>query len=198
MVKDFLGIIKKPIDSIEKKLGGNFKKILIMIGIIVGIYFLADFISMMYSTVAASKDWNGKLHFEVLKNINYFKFILDFILNQVFFLGSIFAGLFVFTSISKKDLKLVDVLTIILVAFTLNYLVTAALDILFMFKFMNVKFLLTLRSIISTAILYYAIALLVIGIIKTYDAKINDKNFLNIAIALTTIAAVYELLSLMI
>ena len=198
MVKDFLGIITKPISAIEKKLGGNLKKILIMIGIIVGIYFLADFISMMYSTVAGSKDFNGKLHFEVLKDINYFKFIFNFILNQIFFLGSIFAGIFVYTSITKKDLKLIDVFTIILVSFTLNYLVTAALDIIFMFKFMNIKFLITLRGILTTAVMYYAIALLVIGIYKTYDNKLNDKSFINIAIALTTFAAVYELLSLMI
>ena len=193
MVKDFLGIIKKPIDAVEKKFGGNVKKAFIIFGILIGIYFLADFISMMYGSM---KGFDGKLHFEALKNINYFKYILNFILREVFFFGSIAAALFVYTSISKKEFKLIDVLSIIIVSYTFYYLIEAALGILFMFDFMNIKFLITLKSIISTTAFYYAIALLVISIQKTYDAKINDKSFINLAIMFATMTAIYQLLSL--
>ena len=137
-----LEIIKKPINAIEKKFDGKVQKALIYLGIIVGVLLVASLLSTMYSTLMASKSYwtDNKVDWNSLKDINYLKFILTFILRQIFLFGSLFAGIFVYTSIAGKKFNLLETLSIIVVGYTANYLLTAGLDIIFMFKFMDVKF----------------------------------------------------------
>lgn len=196
MIKDFLAIITKPVATFEKKFDGKLKKVLILLGILVGVYFIADLISMMYSTLLMSKGWDGKMHFEVLKEINYLKYILEFVFEQVIFFGSIFVGIFIYTSITKKDFKLIDVLALILVAYTLNYLVQAATSILFMFDFMNIKILTTIESVLLTTANYYSIAIIVLGLQKLFDFKFNDKDLISLVVMFVVTFAVRYLLYL--
>jgi len=196
MIKDFLAIITKPVATFEKKFDGKLKKVLILLGILVGVYFIADLISMMYSTLLMSKGWDGKMHFEVLKEINYLKYILEFIFEQVIFFGSIFVGIFIYTSITKKDFKLIDVLALILIAYTLNYLVQAATSILFMFDFMNIKILTTIESVLLTTANYYSIAIIVLGLQKLFDFKFTDKDLISLVVMFVVTFAVRYLLYL--
>lgn len=196
MIKDFLAIITKPVATFDKKFDSKLKKVLILLGILVGVYFVADLISMMYSTLLMSKGWDGKMHFEVLKEINYLKYILEFIFEQVIFFGSIFVGIFIYTSITKKDFKLVDVLSLILVAYTLNYLVQAATSIIFMFDFTNIKILNTIESVLLTTADYYSIAIIVLGLQKLFGFKFNDKDLISLVIMFAVTFTVRYLLYL--
>lgn len=193
MIADFISIIKKPVDSIEKKFGKNIKKGFIYLGIIVGILFLTTFIHQLYRTILG---YDGKLHFDNLKNFEYFKFILNFILDQIFYIGSFAAGIFVFAAISKKDFKLIDIISIVVISFVLNYLVSSCFQILFMFDFAQNKFLLTTRSIISSIATTYSLILLVFGLYKTYDFKLDDKGLINLIILFGTQITIYTLLCL--
>lgn len=177
-----LEIIKKPINAIEKKFDGKVQKALIYLGIIVGVLLVASLLSTMYSTLMASKIFNNKVDWNSLKEINYLKFILTFILRQIFLFGSLFAGIFVYTSIADKKFNLLGTLSIIVVGYTANYLLTAGLDIIFMFKFMDVKFLVAIERALLALTDCYSIVLIVFGLQKTYSAKINDKEVLNLVI----------------
>lgn len=179
-----LEIIKKPINAIEKKFDGKVQKALIYLGIIVGVLLVASLLSTMYSTLMASKSyWNdNKVDWNSLKDINYLKFILTFILRQIFLFGSLFAGIFVYTSIAGKKFNLLETLSIIVVGYTANYLLTAGLDIIFMFKFMDVKFLVAIERALLALTNCYSIMLIVFGLQKTYSAKINDKEVLSLVI----------------
>ena len=195
-MKQFLDIIKKPVDAIEKKFEGNWKKILIFLGIIVGVLLVSDLISTMYSYLLMSKDYSGKMHFEILKEIKYFEIILKFLLRQIIFFGSIFVGIYIYSSITKKKFSLADTLSLILVAYTANYLLQSALNIIFMFDFMNVKFLTTIEGILSSTASYYSIAILILGLQKLYDFKFNDKDLLHLLIMFVVMFAVRNILYL--
>ena len=179
-----LEIIKKPINAIEKKFDGKVQKALIYLGIIVGVLLVASLLSTMYSTLMASKSYwtDNKVDWNSLKDINYLKFILTFILRQIFLFGSLFAGIFVYTSIAGKKFNLLETLSIIVVGYTANYLLTAGLDIIFMFKFMDVKFLVAIERALLALTDCYSIVLIVFGLQKTYSAKINDKEVLKLVI----------------
>lgn len=183
-MSQIIGIIKKPIDAIEKKFDGKVQKALIYLGIIVGVLLVADLLSTMYSTLMASKSFwnNNKIDWNSLKDINYLKFILTFILRQIFLFGSLFAGIFVYTSIAGKKFNLLETLSIIVVGYTANYLLTAGLDIIFMFKFMDVKFLVAIERALLALTDCYSIILIAFGLQKTYSTKINDKEILNLVI----------------
>lgn len=196
MIKDFIAIITKPVATFEKKFDNKLKKILILLGVLVGVFFVADLISMMYSILLSSKGWDGKMHFEVLKEINYLKYILEFIFKQVIFFGSIFIGIFIYTAITKKDFKLIDVVTLILVAYTLNYLVQAATNIIFMFDFTNIKILNTIESVLITTANYYSIAIIVLGLQKLFGFKFNDKDLISLVIMFVVTFSVRYLLYL--
>ena len=179
-----LEIIKKPINAIEKKFDGKVQKALIYLGIIVGVLLVASLLSTMYSTLMASKSYwtDNKVDWNSLKDINYLKFILTFILRQIFLFGSLFAGIFVYTSIAGKKFNLLETLSIIVVVYTANYLLKEWLDIIFMFKFMDVKFLVAIERALLALTGCYSIVLIVFGLQKTYSAKINDKEVLNLVI----------------
>ncbi len=195
-MKQIIDIIKKPVDAIDKKFGNSWKKALIYLGIIVGALLVTELIATMYTYVIASKDWSGKLHFEVLKEIKYFEIILDFILEQLIFFGSIFAGIFIYSSISKKEFKLVDVLSLIVIAYVANYLLQAVTNILFMFKFMDVKFLNTVHTILLTTANYYSITIIILGLQKLFGFKFDDKNLLQLAIMFVIMFAIRYILYL--
>lgn len=195
-MKQIIDIIKKPVDAIDKKFGNSWKKALIYLGIIVGALLVTELVATMYTYVIASKDWSGKLHFEVLKEIKYFEIILDFILEQIIFFGSIFAGIFIYSSISKKEFKLVDVLSLIVIAYTANYLLQAVTNILFMFKFMDVKFLNTVHTVLLTTANYYSITIIILGLQKLFGFKFDDKNLLQLAIMFVIMFAIRYILYL--
>lgn len=193
MISDLISIIKKPVEAIEKKFGNNVKKGFIYLGIIVGLLFLTTFIHQLYRTMIGM---DGKLHFDYLKHFEYFKFILNFFLDQIFYFGSIAAGIFVFAAISKKDFKLIDIVSIAVIAYVFNYLIQSCFQILFMFDFIQVKFLLTIRSIIISVATIYSLILIFVGLQKTYDFKLNDKSFINLIIMFGIQETIYTLLCL--
>ncbi len=198
MIKSIIETITKPIATLEKKYDNNIKKILIILGIIVGVFFVANLLSTMYETLLLSKGWTGKIDWSSLGHINYLKFILEFILEQLIYIGSIFAGIFVISSITKKDFKLVDVLSLIVVMYTAKYLVSSVLNILFMFKFMQIKFLLALETAILATARYYTGTLFVIGLQKLYDVKFDDKGIIRIAITFGVIFVIRHILLILI
>lgn len=199
-MSQFIEIITKPVTAIESKFGKSWKKILICLGIIVGILLVSDLISSMYATLLQSKamSWTGKMDFNVLKDFNYFKHIFTFLLRQIIFFGSIFAGIFIYCYITKKEFKLVDVLTLIVVAYTANYLLQAALNIIFMFGFMDVKFLNALNTALHAVAQYYSLALILFGIQKLYGFEFNNKGTINLVIMLAVIYVIYYVLCLVI
>lgn len=195
-MSQIIGIIKKPIDMIEKKFDGKVQKALIYLGIIVGVLLVTTLLSTMYGEFINSKDWFGKYHIEVLKEIDYLKTILTFILKQIFLFGSLFAGIFVYTSITGKKFNLLETLSIIVISYTANYLLTAGLNIIFMFNFMDVKFLVALKNALVVLAECYSIILIVAGLQKTYNSKMNDKEILNLTIMFGISYIIYYLLLL--
>lgn len=197
-MSQIIEIIKKPIDVVEKKFDGKVQKALIYLGIIVGVLLVTDLISTMYEVLMASKSFwtNNKVDWNSLRDINYLKEILTFILRQIFLFGSLFAGIFVYTSITGKKFNLLETLSIIVVSYTANYLLTAGLNIIFMFNFMDVKFLVALRNALYALTECYSIILIVAGLQKTYDIKINDKEILNLTIMFGISYIIYYLLLL--
>lgn len=194
MIADFMSIIKKPVAAFEKKFGNNLKKGFIYLGIIVGILFLTTFIHQLYRTILG---FDGSFYFERLKDFKYFDFILNFLLDNIFYIGSIAAGIFVFAAISKKDFKLIDVVSVIVIALTLSYLVRSCLQILYMFDFiLKNDFMSKVHSIIFSIATAYSTILMIIGLHKTYDTKLDDKGFINLVILFGTQIIIYTLLCL--
>ena len=82
--------------------------------------------------------------------------------------------------------------------YTAKYLVSSVLNILFMFKFMQIKFLLALETAILATARYYTGTLFVIGLQKLYDVKFDDKGIIRIAITFGVIFVIRHILLILI
>ncbi len=188
-------IIFHPIQKLEEET--NYKKIGILLGCIVGALFIGNFVAYLYSTLQATKIYSNHIDFSVLGNINYIKYIIDFLLNQAIFLGSIVVGVYVFCYLQKKEFKLEKVCQTIVVAFTLNYLLQAVLSLLFMFSFMDIPFLIAIKNAVISAVNYFSYFCMLLVCIKQFKIQIEDKSLWNFGFALAIIFIVRNILYLL-
>lgn len=179
-MKKLKEIILKPFTVLEEK--ADLKKIGILLGFIVGTLFLCNFVAYLYTTLQATKIFTDKIDFNVLKEINYFKYILTFVLKQIAFFGSFLVGTYVLCSMQKKDFKFDRVCQVIVVAFVANYLLQAAASLLFMFNFMDIEFLLAIKSAILSAADCFSILILVFVFAKEYNMKQDEKSLFSFTI----------------
>lgn len=187
-------IILHPIQKLEEE--ANYKKIGILLGCIVGVLFIGNFVAYLYSTLQATKIYNNHIDFDVLGNINYIKYILDFLLNQAIHFGSLVVGLYVLCNLQKKEFKLDKACQMIVVAFTLNYLLQATLSLLFMFQFMDIPFLVSIKNAILSTMNYFSYFIILFVWMKEYKMKFEDSCLWNWAIVLFVIFVVRNLLYL--
>lgn len=186
-------IILHPIQKLEEE--ANYKKIAILLGFIVGVLFAGNLISYLYLTVQATKIY-GDMDFGVLGNINYIKYIIDFLLNQVTHFGSLIVGIYVLCYLQKKEFKLEKICQVIVIAFTFNYLLQAALSILFMFEFMDIRFLVSIKNALISAVNYFSYFIMLFVFIKEWKMKLEEKSLWDFGIAVFVVFVVRNLLYL--
>lgn len=179
-MKKLKELILKPFTVLEEK--SNLKKVGILLGFIVGVLFLCQFVAYIYTTLQATKIFTDKINYDVLGEINYFKYILTFILKQLAFFGSFLVGIYVLCNMYKKEFKLDRVCQIIVVAFVANYLLQAAASLLFMFDFMNIKFLVAIKNAILSAADCFSLLIVIFAFAKEYNMKQDEKGLYNFTI----------------
>lgn len=187
-------IILHPIQNLEED--ADYKKVVILLGCIVGVLFVGNFVAYLYSTLQATKIYRNHIDFGVLGNINYMKYILDFLLNQVIHFGSLVVGIYVLCYLQKKEFKLEKICQVIVVAFTLNYLLHAVLSLLFMFQFMDIPFLVSVKNAILSAANYFSYFAILFVFLKEYKTKLEDHSLWNFGIAMFVVFVVRNLLYL--
>ena len=176
-------LILRPMTMLQKK--ADFKKIGILLGCLLGVLFIGDIVSYVY----AMRD--------IEIHIDYFAYIKDFLLNQVAFLGSILAGVYALSVLTKKKFDFARACQIILVSFSVYYLVDAAMSILFMFEFMDIKFLVAIKNALVSAASYFSYFVLLFATQKEFGVTNNEKGLWNYGIVFFIIFAVRNLLYLL-
>ena len=175
-------LILKPMTTLEEK--ADFKKIGILLACMVGVLFVGKLGSYLY------------IMRDVPVETDYFKYTTDFLLDQVAFLGSIFVGVYVLCTLLKKKFDLAKVCRIILVSFSAYYLLQAVTSLVFMFDFMDIKFLVAVKNALLSAANYFSYLILVFVISKEYNIGYNEKGLWNWAIIFFVIFAVRNILYL--
>ncbi len=176
-------LILRPMTMLQEK--ADFKKIGILLGCMLGILFIGDIVSYAY----AMRD--------VEIHIHYFEYIKDFLLNQVAFLGSILVGVYALSALTKKKFDIAKACQIVLVSFAAYYLVDAVMSILFMFDFMDIKFLVAIKNALVSAASYFSYFVLVFATQKEFGITNNEKGLWNYGITFFIIFAVRNLLYLL-
>lgn len=188
-MKDVMNIIKKPTDAIENKFGGSFKKILIVLGIMLGIFTVTNILGELFYNL---------MKWQSVENIDFLNLVLkQSILEPIIIFGSMFAGLYIYPTIVKKDFNLVNILTTILVTFFVYYLLQSALNILYCFPFMrDIDFLDKIRVILTHMSEWYIVVMFIFSLNKLYGFKFDNKSILALVIAFAIMFALQDFLSL--
>lgn len=188
-MKDVMNIIKKPADAIENKFGGSFKKILIILGIMLGIFAATNILGELFYNLMK---WHN------VENIDFLNLVLKkSILEPIIIFGSMFAGLYIYSTIVKKDFNLVNILTTILVTFFVYYLLQSVLSILYCFPFMrDIEFLDKIRVILTNMSEWYIVVMFIFSLTKLYGFKFDSKNIVALVITFAIMFALQDFLSL--
>ncbi len=188
-MKDIINAIRKPVDAIENKFGGSWKKILIILGIVLGIFATTNILGELFYNLMKWHNTN---------NIDFLNLVLKkSILEPIIIFGSMFAGIYIYSTIAKKDFNLVNILTVILVTFLVYYLLQSTLNILYCFPFMrDVDFLDKIRVILTHMSEWYKVVIFILALHKLFDFKLDNKSIIGLVVLFAVMFSLQDLLSL--